>query len=409
MRTILHSDLNNFYASVECLYHPELAQKPMAVTGDPELRHGIILSKNEIAKAYGVKTAEPLWMAKQKCPDIVFVPAHHAVYQEYSNYAREIYLHYTDQVENFGLDECWLDVTGSFRLFGSGEKIANEIRSRMRKKLGITVSVGVSFTKTFAKLGSDMKKPDGTTVISYENMKNIVWPLPVSSLLYIGQATTRKLNRYGIYTIGELASSRPDFIRYILGKNGISLWQCANGLDISPVQNIAASQELKSVGNSITTPHDLATEEQVKVSLFTLSDNVAARLRKHNLTCSSVQIWLRENTLFSYERQKALSFTTSNSKDIFSAAYELYCYNKPKHPLRSVGVRAIQLIDAAPLQLSFLPQEQDREKEDKLERSVDRIRERFGFSSIQRGIALMEKNICFTPHEASFPKQNTTI
>ena len=185
---ILHSDMNNFYASVEILYDPALRDKPVAVAGDEEARHGIVLAKNDIAKRLGIHTGQVLWEARQQCPELVCVPAHYERYLAFSAQAREIYTSYTDQVESFGLDECWLDVTGSVGLFGDGPTIANDIRGRIRRELGLTVSVGVSFNKVFAKLGSDMKKPDAITVITPENYRERAWSLPVSDLLYVGPA-----------------------------------------------------------------------------------------------------------------------------------------------------------------------------------------------------------------------------
>lgn len=206
-RTILHCDMNNFYASVECLYNPALRGKPVAVGGDVEARHGIILAKNYEAKKYGVQTGEALWQAKQKCPGLTIVPPSFEKYLRFSRLAREIYGCYTDRIESFGLDECWLDLTGSERLFGGGKAVADKLRERIKFELGVTISVGVSHNKIFAKLGSDMKKPDATTVITRENYKDVVWPLPVSDLLFVGPATTRKLARYGIHTIGQLAQA----------------------------------------------------------------------------------------------------------------------------------------------------------------------------------------------------------
>ena len=253
-RIILHSDLNNFYASVECLYHPEYRGKPLAVLGDPEARHGIVLAKNYEAKSRDVRTGDPKWMAEQKCPGIVFVPPHYELYMKHSRLVRQIYSEYTDQVEPYGLDECWLDVTGSTRLFGSGEEIADKIRKRVKSELGVSVSVGVSFNKIFAKLGSDLKKPDATTVIECDRFKEVVWPLPVKELLYVGRATHNKLKRRGIFTIGDLANANPESLKFWLGKMGIVLWQFANGLDTSPVSNIGAKSLIKLLATARPLP-----------------------------------------------------------------------------------------------------------------------------------------------------------
>ena len=263
-RVILHSDFNSFYANIECLYDPSLRNRPMAVTGNVQKRHGIVLSKNEPAKKCGVKTGEVLWQAKKKCPDIVFITARHSLYTEISKKSREIYLNtFSSQVEPFGLDECWLDVSGS--LLGNGREIADKIRKTMRDEMGLTVSVGVSFNKVFAKLGSDIKKPDATTVITRENFKDTIWKLPVNKLLYVGPATYRKLKRYWICTIGDLAQADPEFLYLILGKNGVMLWHFANGRDNSAVTDYYNSTPvIKSVGNSTTTPTILSPKTRLK-------------------------------------------------------------------------------------------------------------------------------------------------
>lgn len=389
-RIILHSDLNNFYASVECLYRPELRGKPVAVAGDVEKRHGIILAKNEIAKKYGVSTGEPLWMAKQKCPDIIFVPPHYNLYLEYSKQARKIYADYSDYVESYGLDECWLDIS----VLGHGEEIADEIRGRIKSELGITASVGVSFNKIFAKLGSDYKKPDATTVISKDNFKQIAFPLPASDLLFVGPATKKKLAKYGIDTIGELADADPQFLRRLLGKNGYMLWMFANGLDSSPVTNTSYVPPVKSIGNSTTTPKDLVSDHDVKIVLYILCESVAARLREQDLKCASLQISLRDSTLHSFERQMPLSFPTTSSNDLFDAAFMLYKrHHIPGTALRSVGVRAQKLIHIRHEQLSFMPDYKKAREHEQLEQVIDRLRERFGFYSIQRAVMLTDPEL----------------
>ena len=341
-RVVLHSDLNNFYASVECLYNPKLRGKPVAVVGDPEVRHGIVLAKTYEAKAYGVQTGNPLWMAKQMCPDIIFVEPHYDLYLKYSNMARKIYSEYTDQVEPYGIDECWLDVTGSTHLFGDGKAIADKIRKQIKSELGITVSVGVSYNKIFAKLGSDMKKPDATTVITSKHFKEIVWPLSVSDLLYVGRATHNKLKRCGIYTIGDLAKADQKLLQYILGKNGIMLWMFANGLDTSPVSNIGAKSLIKSISNSTTAPRDLITDEDIKITLYVLCESVSSRMREYGFVCKTVQIGIRDNELHSYERQGSLFYPNRTSKALFEKAFELYKQNHTSgKPVRSLSVRAV--------------------------------------------------------------------
>ena len=390
-RIILHSDMNNFYASVECLYHPELRGKPVAVAGDPEARHGIVLAKNYPAKACGVQTGDPLWMARQKCPDIVFTPPHYDRYMQFSTAAREIYSEYTDQVEPYGLDECWLDVTGSIALFGDGRAIADELRRRIRQELGVTASVGVSYNKIFAKLGSDMKKPDATTVITSERFKEIVWPLPVSDLLYVGRATHAKLKRYCIKTIGDLAAADQRFLQRLLGQNGMMLWCFANGLDTSPVSNIGAKSIIHSIGNSTTAPRDLVTDEDIKITLYVLCESVSARMREYDFVCDTVQLGVRDNELQSYERQGKLPYPNRTAKALFEKAFELYKRNHLSgKPVRSLSVRACRLSVRENEQLSLMPDVAAIQKQEELESAVDALRNRFGHFSVQRGLLLTD-------------------
>lgn len=393
-RVILHSDLNNFYASVECLYNPSLRGKPVAVAGDPEARHGIVLAKNYAAKARGVATGNPLWMAKQKCPDIVFVPPHYDLYMKYSQIAREIYSEYTDQVESYGLDECWLDITGSTHLFGDGKAIADKLRERIKFELGVTASVGVSYNKIFAKLGSDMKKPDATTVITSSRFREVVWLLPVSDLLYVGQATHNKLKRYGIYTIGDLAQTNQELLRGLLGQNGIMLWLFANGLDTSPVSNIGAKSLIKSIGNSTTAPRDLVTDEDIRITLMVLCESVSARMREYGFVCNTVQIGVRDHELRSYERQGKLSYPNRTAKALLQKAFGLYKRNHTSgKPVRSLSVRACNLSLSENEQLSLFPEISAIQKQETLESTVDNIRSRFGHFSVQSGLLLSDKQL----------------
>lgn len=392
-RVILHSDLNNFYASVECLYHPEYRGKPLAVLGDPEARHGIVLAKNYEAKSHDVKTGDPMWMAKQKCPDIIFVPPRYDLYMKHSKLVREIYAEYTDKVEPYGLDECWLDVTGSSLLFGSGKDIANEIRSRVKSELGVSVSVGVSFNKIFAKLGSDMKKPDATTVIESERFKEIVWPLPVKELLYVGRATHNKLRRKGIFTIGDLADTNPENLRFWLGKMGVVLWQFANGLDTSPVSNIGAKSMIKTVGNSTTAPRDLISNEDIRIMLMVLSESVSARLREYGFICRTVQIGIRDNELNWIERQGKLGIPNRTTKSIFELVFSLFKKHTNGKPIRSLSVRACDLEPIDHVQLSLLPDVSQLQKQEELEAAMDNLRNRFGHFSVQKCLMLTDKEL----------------
>ena len=392
-RTILHSDLNNFYASVECLYRPQLRNVPVAVAGDQEARHGIVLAKNEAAKRCGVKTGNPLWLARQKCKDIVFIPPHHDEYMKFSRLAREIYSEYTDQVESFGLDECWLDVSGSAALFGNGKMIANTIRERIKNELGLTVSIGVSYNKIFAKLGSDLKKPDATTVIRRENFKEIVWPLPVSELLYVGASTKSRLHRCGVETIGALAQSDVTFLESLLGKNGRMLWMFANGLDTSPVSNVGAKSLVKSIGNSTTTSHDLISDESIRIVLYSLCECVSARMRECGFICKTVQVGIRDNNLHWIERQGALSIPNRTASSLFKKAYALVCSNRTGNPIRSLSVRACDLLSPETEQMSFLSDVSKIQRKETLEETADSLRRRFGALSLRRGVMLSDPSL----------------
>lgn len=395
-RVILHADMNCFYASCEMAYHPELQGKPIAVCGDPERRSGIVLTASYPAKRMGVKTGMPLWEAQQHCRDIIFVPAHYDLYTRYSGYTREIFLRYSDQVEPFGLDEAWLDCTASQALFGNGEAIAKKISDTVKDELGITCSIGVSWNKIFAKLGSDYKKPDAITVINKDNFRKIVFPLPASDLLYVGRKTAEKLDNYAIHTIGDLAQTNPKFLQEKLGKIGLMLWQFANGMDISPVAKYEAKDviaPIKSVGNSWTTPRDLLTDEDVWLVLYLLSESVAARLRENHFRCRGVEVSLRDSSLFSFERQCKLSQPTMQEKDIAEAAYKLYKKNyRWSEHLRSVGVRAIDLRpDTEPSQISFEFSAEKQEEMERLESAIDGVRNRFGYYSVQRGVMYCDR------------------
>ena len=389
---ILHSDMNNFYASVEILYDPTLRDKPVAVAGDEEVRHGIVLAKNDIAKRFGIHTGQVLWEARQQCPGLVCVPAHYERYLAFSAQARDIYTSYTDQVEPFGLDECWLDVTGSVGLFGDGPLIADDIRGRIRRELGLTVSVGVSFNKVFAKLGSDMKKPDATTVITPENYQERAWSLPVSDLLYVGPATTEKLSRYGIQTIGALAQANVDFLYWLLGKNGVMLHQFANGQDHSGVRRYYSLPPMKSIGNSTTAPRDLASEDDVKITLMALCESIGARLREQNCLCSTVSVVIRDRRLLSYSRQAKLPRLTANTLDIWEAAIEIFRQRYAGgEPVRSLSVKVSGLtpVDSG-VQLSLFPEVQKAQRRADIDRTLDRIRGKYGYRSIRRAITLVD-------------------
>ena len=392
-RTILHSDMNCFYASVEMLHHPELAGKPLAVGGDPEARHGIVLTANYIAKKSGVKTGMALWQAKQVCPKIIFVPPRMDLYLRFSRMAQEIYSEYTDLREPFGIDESWLDVSASTSIKGDGMKIANEISKRIKHELGVTVSIGVSWNKIFAKLGSDYKKPDAITEFSRENYKNLAWNLPVGDLIYVGRSTNKKLQTLGIKTIGELANTEPAILENRLGKMGLVLHTFANGWDETPVCVEGYQAPIKSIGNSTTTPRDLVNDLDVKIILMALSESVASRLRENGFQCKVVEISIRDNELYHFSRQCKLKRPTNITDEIVQAAYRLFKDNyRWEHPIRSLGVRGCDLVsDDMPYQLDLFISEQKREKLEKMDQVVDEIRARFGYQSIQRAFVYQDK------------------
>lgn len=386
VRTILHSDCNSFYASVEAAEDLSLAGRPVAVCGDPALRHGIILAKSSLAKKYGVITGEAVWQARQKCPGLVLIPADQRKYLHYSRMMRAIYRRYTCLVEPFGLDESWLDVTGHSLC---GEEIAAQIRVAAREELGITVSIGVSFNKVFAKLGSDMRKPDATTVITPDNFRDKVWPLPVDNLLYVGRATRRRLAGLGMTTIGDLARAPDGLIRALLGKNGETLQRFARGRDDSPVLDAQEADEIKSISNSTTTPRDLCDEEQAKAVIYLLADSVGARLRAHGMACRTVSLWMRDSELVSLSRQRRLAQSSDLGSDIARAAMNLlrehYAW---RLPLRSLGVCGSDLISTREYVQMPLWVPPRTCKERALEGALDGIRARWGHNAIRRGLLL---------------------
>ena len=392
-RVIIHSDANCFYASVEMLYHPELAGKPLAVGGDPEARHGIVLTANYIAKKHGVKTGMALWQARQACPDVIFVPPGMDLYLKFSSMLREIYGEYTDKIEPYGCDEAWLDVSDSISLKGDGRKIADEISARVKKELGITVSEGISWNKIYAKLGSDYKKPDAITEFNRENYKSLIWKLPASDLLYVGRSTNRTLSKYGIHTIGDLACTDPDFLLKTLGKMGLVIHSFANGWDESPVATEGYSAPIKSIGNSTTTPRDLENDLDVQIIFMALAESVSARLRKHGFKCNTVAISIHDPSLYHFSRQMHLREPTDITDEIMNAAMELFRNNYDwSHPIRSLGVRGADLVTAdIPVQMSLFMNEEKRAKQEKMDKAVDEIRRRFGYFSIQRAFMYQDK------------------
>lgn len=385
-RAVLHCDLNNFFASVACRDDPTLIGKPVAVGGSASDRHGIVLAKNELAKRFHIQTGDALWLAREKCPGLIIVPPDFKRYQQFSEGAKEIYRRYTDRIEPFGLDECWIDVSGSRSLFGDESRIADEIRCRMKNEIGLTLSVGVSFNKVFAKIGSDMKKPDAVTVIDSRHYRSILWPMPVNTILGVGRATERTLRGIGVYTLGDLAQSSPAALKRTLGVIGIRLWRYANGDDSSAVLFQDEVTPPKSIGRSVTCRADLEERDAIFRVILSLSESVAAELRRHRLSAAGISLHLRDRDLTVRELQQKLSRPTQLASVLTQQGIALfdsdYAWDKP---LRSVGIRATDLRpEEWQYQLNFFdPYEKDIQLEN-LERCMDRVRARYGKDSIVR-------------------------
>ena len=405
-RVILHVDMNNFFASVECADRPELWSQPVAVAGDVEARHGIILAKNQVAKTFGVQTGESIAEARSKCPGLVLLPPHMDRYKQISDKARGIYARYTDRIESFGIDECWLDVTGNGRLWGEnyGEVIANEIRCAVKSELGVTVSVGVSFNKIFAKMGSDYKKPDAVTVITRENFRELLWTLPVGDLIFVGRSTVKKFWYMQIRTVGDLARADPALLEGALGKNGLMAWQFANGMDGSPVLLDGQEYPVKSIGNSTTTPVDIVTRRDAEIVLAQLCQSVATRLREADMRCTTVKLSLRTTDLAWKQRQKGTAATCLEN-DLWREAMTLYDTFHDGKPLRSIGVTACNLKDHAEQQLSMFDGDTCRHAAlESLGGVLDGLRARYGDRAVRRGL-LLEGGILIdgVPPQGSLP------
>ena len=407
-RTILHCDLNNFFASVSLLYNQTLVNEPVAVAGSVQERHGIILAKNEIAKKFGVKTAEPIWKAKQKCAGLYILPPLYDKYEEFSIKAREIYHRYTDMVEPFGMDECWLDVTGSYLLFGDGQTIAKKIMRDIKNELGITASVGVSFNKSFAKLGSDMKKPEGLTVISKENFKEKIYRLPISDLLFVGNSTANKLNSRGIFSIGDITLASDRMLDKILGKNGIMLKRSAMGLDDSPVITPKSTDRPKSVGRSRTLSQDFESDDEVFRELLFYGEEIAENLREKEIYAPGVALIVRSTDLKTNEYAVRIDSGTQTGITLARVAMNLF----KEHgclPCRSVGLRAIKLKEGdANVQLDMFGSFDDEDKLLKIERNISEICARFGKNAVVRGSLLLKNKNLAPGFKPMYCKQKTS-
>ena len=405
-RVILHADANCFYASVECLRRPMLRRKPVAVCGDPEARHGIVLTANYAAKRAGVRVGQAIWQARRHCPQLIAIAPDFPLYIHFSQMMRAIWEEYSDRVEAFGLDESWIDLSHSSMTLEQGKAVADTLRERVRRELGISVSVGVANNKVFAKLGSDLKKPDGTTVIHPETFREKIWPLPAWQLLYVGPATTRKLRILGIQTIGDLAQADAGMLKSVLGKNGLLLRAFAQGLDASPVMPAAAEPALQSIGNSTTTPHDIATPEDAKCVYYLLAESVAARMREHGLKGQCVSVSIRTAGLDCASCQAQLPFPTALTDTLAQTAYQLFSAQfLHRLPLRSVGLSCAQLSPAnAPVQLAFGENPQAQIKKERLDQAIDDLRRRYGHNILQRGVVLADQAFA-----ALNPKEDNTI
>lgn len=405
-RVILHADLNNFYASCECSRDMSIKDKPVAVCGSQEERHGIVLAKNYHAKAFGVSTGEAIWQAKQKCPDLVIVNPHYELYVKYSNLVRSIYLEYSNQVECMGMDECWIDISGRDMTIEKGTEIAHEIRERVKFETGLTISVGVSFNKIFAKLGSDMKKPDAVTVIPRDRFKEIVWPLDASEMLGVGRATKKELDRYCISTIGKLAAMPEDFMIRHFGKIGLQLLCYARGEDRSPVMNAGVKIPAKSFGHGTTTVKDLTNNEEVWRVMLELTQDIGSNLKTCGQKASGVSIMIRDNSLYTKQWQCKLTIPTQSAFAIASKAYELFLRSyKWENEIRSITVTAINLVDLnESVQLDLFTDYSKMERQEVLENCVESLRSRFGKNIILPAAILDNKKTQINPVKLIMPR-----
>lgn len=397
-RVILHSDLNNFFASVEIALDPSLKGRPLIVCGDPKERHGIVLAKSEEAKKYGIKTAETVYSALKKCPNLTLVPSHFSEYKRYSRLVKEIYGRYTEKIEECSIDECALDMTESIALFGDGATIAERIRGEVQEELGLTVSVGVSFNKVFAKLASEMKKPNAVTVISEHDYKEKIWGLPVSELWLVGGATARTLGSIGIHTIGDLANADEALLIKVLGKRGRQVRVYARGEDEEPVKWEKTREDLKSIGNSSTLPKDITDRDEVKRWFYALSESVAARQRSADVG--------RANTVHIVVRNEKLQDNTWQTKvpptalcgDIAKAAFDLFCKHCPLGTrVRMLGVSVSGFdyhIEQMTLDGAFSEGiGASYEKKERAENAIAKLREKYGYATVQRGVVLEDARL----------------
>ena len=394
-RIIIHSDMNSCYASIECSLNPELKGKPVAVGGSVEDRHGIILAKTAEAKKFGVTTGEAIWQAQRKCPDLIVVPPHFDIYAEYSALARDIYRRYTDEIEPMGLDEAWCDITGSILLFGSAENITDGIRKAFKEELGITVSIGVSFNKIFAKLGSDLAGTDEVVTITKENYKDVVWPLDVGAIMGVGRKTAEKLRSYGISTVGDLAVRDIKDLHFLLGVVGDDLWRYANGYDDSRVMKDGYMRDVKSIGHGVTCREDLINDEEVWLGFLKLCQDISRRLRKEKLAARGVQIAVRDSFLMTKQFQCETVYPTQSATEIAKTAFKLFKDNyRWRNNVRALSVRAINLCDEdAPVQLDLSGEYKQHDRQKSIDDATFMLREKFGSDAVFNCSVMMEKKM----------------
>lgn len=386
----MHVDLNNFYASVECMLNPNLNGKDVAVCGASEDRHGIVLAKSKEAKTKGVKTGMTIWEAKKLAPNLIIITANFPLYLKYSKIVRSIFENYTDLIEPFGIDESWLDITASLNILGKPFDIAKKIKNEIYEKTKLTVSIGISFNKIFAKLGSDIASNDEIIEISESNFKQIVWPRPVEELLYVGKATKRKLNKLNIFTIGELANYNVKILNKKLGKWGNYIYDFANGKDISPVRNMMQNAPIKSIGNSMTVYKDLTNLQEVKVVLTLLSDSIISRLRDLFVqSYSIIHVHITKNNLESESFQKRIFEENLSAIKLTNFAYNLLLKNYNFFiPIRAVGISVSGLNFSFKQENIFL-----NKKLEKLELTANRIQKKYGNTIFKRATLLIDKKL----------------
>lgn len=395
-RKILHVDVNNAFLSWTAVnmlkngYPLDIRTIPSIIGGDEERRSGIVLAKSPIAKKFGIITGEPIYFAKKKCNKLEIFPCDFSVFQKYSNDLYNIFLEYTDKIERFSIDECFLDLTH----FLSSRKlidIAYEINSRVYKELGFTVNVGVSSNKLLAKMASDFEKPNKVHTLYEYEIEDKMWPLPVSELFMIGKKTVPKLYNLRIKTIGDLAKTDKEFLVKKFGKHGLLMWNYANGIDDSDVNN--KKEEPKSIGNSVTLPNDINTIDEIYKIVIALSEQVSYRLRKHNLVANTVNIQLRTKDFKDYSHQKSLRTSTSSTKEILETSKEILIEMYKNEPIRLVGVRVDGLENKNEIQLSFFSNDINHEKQEKLDFVLDNLKNKYGYNSITRAGKLEVQNI----------------